>query len=119
MAAAVGLRARRAGRPRPRYAWDILINATPRRLARFPDETPVPAYRHRAGTVVFDMVYDPLETRLLREARPPAARSINGLEMLIAQAVAQFEAWTGADAPTMRDEVPPAIVAVQEPGGRR
>jgi shikimate 5-dehydrogenase len=45
-------------------------------------------------------VYDPLETQLLRDAQAAGATVINGLEMLIAQAVVQFEAWTGRDAPT-------------------
>jgi len=79
--------------------WDVLINATPVGGAAAPAETPVPARLHRAGTVVFDMVYDPLETRLLREAKAAGCQIIGGLEMLIAQAVAQFEAWTGLEAP--------------------
>jgi shikimate dehydrogenase len=45
------------------------------------------------------MVYDPLETRLLREARAAGCTIIDGLEMLVAQAVAQFETWTGVEAP--------------------
>jgi shikimate 5-dehydrogenase len=49
--------------------------------------------------VVFDMVYDPQETLLLREAREAGARVVSGLEMLLAQAVGQFEAWTGMRAP--------------------
>jgi shikimate dehydrogenase len=49
--------------------------------------------------VAFDMVYEPEETRFLREAREEGAMTIGGLEMLLAQAVGQFEAWTGRDAP--------------------
>jgi shikimate dehydrogenase len=45
------------------------------------------------------MVYDPLETRLLREARAAGCTTIDGLEMLLAQAVPQFETWTGLEAP--------------------
>jgi shikimate dehydrogenase len=45
------------------------------------------------------MVYEPLETRLLREARAAGCPIIGGLEMLLAQAVAQFETWTGLEAP--------------------
>jgi 3-dehydroquinate dehydratase/shikimate dehydrogenase len=80
--------------------FDVLINATPVGSADFPNTSPVPASLHRAGSVVFDMVYDPLETQLLRDAQAAGATVINGLEMLIAQAVVQFEAWTGRDAPT-------------------
>lgn len=89
-----------AGRP-----WDVLINATP--VGSRPDvqATPVAKSLLRAGAVVFDMVYTPLETRLLRDARAAGCTTIDGLEMLVAQAAAQFEAWTGQEAPqeTMRE----------------
>jgi shikimate dehydrogenase len=96
-----------------RYPWDILINATPLGSPAFADQTPVPAALHRPGSIVFDMVYDPLETRLLREAAAAGCTLVDGLEMLLAQAVEQFEAWTGLEAP--RDAMKSAaIVAVQE-----
>lgn len=79
--------------------YDVLVNATPLGSHAHPDETPVPAPLLRPGAVVFDMVYDPCETRLLREAIGAGCRTIGGLEMLIAQALAQFETWTGLEAP--------------------
>ena len=79
--------------------WDVLVNATPVGSAAAPDETPVPADHLRPGRVVLDMVYDPSETRLLREARAAGCRVIDGREMLVAQAAAQFETWTGLAAP--------------------
>jgi shikimate 5-dehydrogenase len=79
--------------------WDVLVNATPAGSAAAPDETLVPARAHRAGSVVFDMVYDPVETRLLREARAAGCTVVDGREMLVAQAAAQFETWTGVEAP--------------------
>ena len=82
-----------------RQSWDVLINATPVGSAASRAETPVPQYLHRRGTIVLDMVYDPLETRLLAEARAAGCLTIDGLEMLLAQAVAQFETWTGLEAP--------------------
>jgi shikimate dehydrogenase len=81
------------------YGWDVLINATPVGSAANPLVTPIPASAHRAGSVVFDMVYDPLETQFLRDAQSSGATIIDGLEMLLAQAVVQFEMWTGRDAP--------------------
>ena len=84
----------------PNRPWDVLINATPLGSSAFLDETPVIAGLLRPGAVVFDMVYDPLETRLLREAKARGCVIVNGLEMLLAQAIAQFETWTGQEAPS-------------------
>jgi len=83
----------------PGLHWDALVHATPVGSAAAPDETLVPAELHRPGSVVFDMVYDPLETRLLREARAAGCTAVDGLEMLVAQAISQFETWTGLEAP--------------------
>jgi 3-dehydroquinate dehydratase/shikimate dehydrogenase len=81
----------------PHYSGDLLINATPVGMHPRIDESPVPGgapgYRY-----VFDMVYNPLETRLMRETRGQA-KLISGLEMFVGQAVRQFELWTGSVAP--------------------
>ena len=79
-----------------------------------PDETPVPKALHRKGSVVLDMVYDPLETRLLREAQDAGCVIVDGLEMLLMQATAQFETWTSQEAPldVMRAA---AVYLAQEP----
>ncbi len=79
--------------------WDVLVNATPLGSGAYPGRMPVPAEALRPATVVFDMVYEPRETPLLRAARARGCRTIDGLEMLIAQAVGQFQAWTGVPAP--------------------
>lgn len=81
------------------HRWDVLINATPLGGRGHRGETPVPAHLLRPGSIVFDMVYDPLETRLLREARTAGCEAIDGLEMLLAQAAVQFETWTAKEAP--------------------
>ncbi len=77
--------------------FDALVHATPLGMFPHPDECffdgAIPA------DVVFDMVYNPLETVLLRRAREQGKTLINGLEMLIEQAVRQFEIWTGESAP--------------------
>jgi len=80
-----------------RYKGDLLINATSVGMSPDIDESPLPAdaleYRY-----VFDMVYNPLETRLIREARRGSV-VISGVEMFVAQAARQFELWTGRHAP--------------------
>jgi 3-dehydroquinate dehydratase/shikimate dehydrogenase len=83
----------------PDRDWDVLVNATPVGGRETPNETLVPRVLLGKGRVVFEMVYDPLETRLLREAREAGCEAVDGLEMLVAQAAAQFEGWTGREAP--------------------
>ena len=79
--------------------FDAVINATPLGGGTHQALSPWPAAAHRKGSVAFDMVYDPVDTRLLREAKKAGAVTVSGLEMLLAQAVGQFEAWTGMHAP--------------------
>lgn len=79
--------------------WDILINATPVGQSPNESESLVPAALLRPGKLVFDMVYSPRETRLLREARAAGCVTVEGLEMLAAQGALQFEMWTGQEAP--------------------
>jgi 3-dehydroquinate dehydratase/shikimate dehydrogenase len=80
-------------------SWDVLINATPVGSGAQPGESPVPSELLRPGAVVFDMVYEPRPTPLLRAAHAAGCRTVDGVEMLVAQAVGQFEAWTRAEAP--------------------
>jgi 3-dehydroquinate dehydratase/shikimate dehydrogenase len=79
--------------------WDILINATPVGGGSLAEQTLVPKALLKPGAIVFDMIYDPLETRLLREATEAGCIAIGGFEMLVAQAAIQFEVWTGVAAP--------------------
>jgi len=86
--------------PRPStLAYDILVNATSVGMHPNDDATPLEAALLRPGALVFDSVYNPLETRLLREARAAGCRTVGGLEMFVNQAVQQFELWTGVPAP--------------------
>jgi 3-dehydroquinate dehydratase/shikimate dehydrogenase len=92
LAAAIGVGA--AGRPVPAGSWDVLVNATP--VGSRPDAErsafPEAAYD---GDVVYDLVYNPPRTRLLRDAAAAGCRTIEGLDMLVAQARRQIELWTG------------------------
>ncbi len=78
----------------------VLIHCTP--LGMYPkvDGTCVSKNLLQPHLTVMDIVYNPRETRLLREAREIGCTTIPGLEMFLHQAVAQFELWTGQSAPT-------------------
>src|SRR5262245_5630739 len=78
--------------------WDLLVNCTP--IGQYPhaNETPVPI-EQLTGRYVYDLIYNPTNTRLLREATEVGCQTIGGLEMLVAQAHEQFHWWTGVRAP--------------------
>jgi 3-dehydroquinate dehydratase / shikimate dehydrogenase len=80
-----------------KLAFDVIINATPVGLGNS-RETPLQEKEINAR-YVFDMVYDPAETRLLMLARERGAQIIPGMEMFVHQAARQFEIWTGKPAP--------------------
>jgi shikimate dehydrogenase len=81
-------------------AAGLLINATPVGMwphtdhSLWPGGVPIPAH-----LVVCDLVYNPLETRLLQQARQSGAQPIGGLEMLVQQGALAFEMWTGEPPP--------------------
>ncbi len=74
---------------------DIVINATSVGMHPKVEETPIPKNFITSKMTVFDVVYNPLKTRLLREAEEMGAKTVDGLGMLIHQAVKAFEIWTG------------------------
>lgn len=78
---------------------EILINATSVGMRPAEHLSPVPPEMLPRFQVVMDIVYAPLETRLLQAAKAAGCQVINGLEMLLYQGVAQFELWTGKPAP--------------------
>ena len=80
-------------------AADLLVNATSLGMSPEIEATPVPAELLSANLTVFDIVYNPLPTRLLREAKTAGAETIDGLEMLVRQGAASFEIWTAVKPP--------------------
>lgn len=78
---------------------DILVNATSIGMKPHFDESPVPSKLLRADLAVMDIVYNPLETKLAKEAKAAGAKVINGVEMLVYQGAASLELWTGKSAP--------------------
>ncbi len=79
---------------------DILINATPLGTrGESENESIATCDELRDVKLVYDLVYNPEETRLIREAKMAGIRTIGGLEMLVAQGAQQFSIWTGEDPP--------------------
>jgi 3-dehydroquinate dehydratase / shikimate dehydrogenase len=83
--------------PPPPGSWDLLVNATPGGSAAMRGD--VPFAGPFDGRLVYDLVYDPDPTDLMRASERAGCPAIGGLEMLIAQAERQFEIWTGQRPP--------------------
>lgn len=84
----------------------ILVNTTSVGMTPDVDSTPIDADLLRPGLVIFDVVYNPLRTQLLKDAEAAGAETISGIEMLAWQGALAFEKWTGQEAPLdlMRQE---------------
>jgi shikimate dehydrogenase len=78
---------------------DVIINCTPVGMHPNKDASLIPAEFFRPEQVIFDIVYTPLETKLLAEAKSRGLKVISGVDMFINQAVLQFERFTGVNAP--------------------
>jgi len=79
--------------------FDILINATPVGMKPNINQTVIPTKLLTKKIIVFDIIYNPSETKLLKEAKKKGCRTINGLEMLLNQGYAGFKLFTGKEAP--------------------
>ncbi|MCX5662548.1 MAG: type I 3-dehydroquinate dehydratase [Planctomycetota bacterium] len=108
---------------------EVFINCTPVGMHPKVDQTPVPAELRPGNkpgakadgkvgwgpqTLVFDTIYNPVQTQLLRDAREAGCKTITGVEMFVRQAAAQFELWTGKKAPV---EVFRGVLAKKLGGG--
>src|SRR5450432_2902977 len=94
-----------------KVAFDVIVNATPVGMDNTRD-CPLKDQEIQAR-VVFDMVYDPVETHLLQVARAKGIVVIPGIEMFVQQAARQFEIWTGKPAPA-GDMLRAVTLALQE-----
>jgi 3-dehydroquinate dehydratase / shikimate dehydrogenase len=79
----------------------VFINTTSVGMHPNVDESPLgdrlPGFTPE--TLVFDTIYNPMETKLLKQAKAAGAKTVGGVEMFVRQAARQFEAWTGKVAP--------------------
>jgi 3-dehydroquinate dehydratase / shikimate dehydrogenase len=94
-----------------KLSFDVIINATPVGMANT-RESPLNENEINAR-YVFDMIYDPAETRLMKMAKERGAQVIPGIEMFVQQAARQFEIWTGKPAP-WDDMLRVVTIALQE-----
>ena len=78
---------------------DVLINATSVGMNPAANQSIVAPQWLRPDLTVMDIVYNPVETKLAKDAKAAGARVISGVEMLIYQGAASFEIWTGKPAP--------------------
>ena len=78
---------------------DVLINATFVGMTPYASESLVKTEWLKPELTVMDIVYNPVETKLIRDARAAGAKVVNGVEMLLYQSAASFEIWTGCKAP--------------------
>jgi len=94
---------------------DVVVNCTPIGMHPNVDETPFGKSYLKPGMVVFDTVYNPESTLLLKEAKSHGCRAVTGVEMFIRQAALQFMLFTGHEAPyqLMRETLRRAIGPVR------
>jgi shikimate dehydrogenase len=99
---AAPVRAVKTGAPESAGAFkkcSLLVNCTSVGMRPNADETPLDKQFFHAGMTVFDVIYNPAETRFLREASEAGCRVKNGLLMLLYQGLESFRYWTGTEAP--------------------
>ncbi len=86
---------------RVRHSCELLVNATPLGMLKGDvSATPWPASAFQKGQTAYDLVYNPLKTRFLREAEDSGCSIVDGLAMFLGQAAEQCRLWTGKELPT-------------------
>jgi 3-dehydroquinate dehydratase/shikimate dehydrogenase len=94
---------------------DVVVNGTPVGMHPNVDETPLARAHLRPAMVVFDAVYNPENTLLIKEARQRGCKVVTGVDMFVRQAALQFKLFTGQDGPAdlMRDVLKQATSAAK------
>lgn len=102
---------------RHRIPHDCIVNATPVGMHPHVNETPFPKSHLQSYMIVFDTVYNPENTLLIKEARSVGCRTVTGVDMFVRQAAHQFRIWNGSDAPesVMRDALKRATASAKIP----
>ena len=84
--------------------YDLVINTTPLGSGEHIDQSPATAGQLNGARCIYDLIYNPSETKLMREASQVGCETLGGMEMLVAQAKLQFELWTGREARLHHDQ---------------
>jgi 3-dehydroquinate dehydratase/shikimate dehydrogenase len=102
---------------RYRLPYDCVINATPVGMHPNVDETPFDKEHLRSYMVVFDTVYNPENTLLVKQAREIGCRIVTGVEMFVRQAAIQFRIWHGVEPrhEVMREALKRATASAKQP----
>ncbi len=102
---------------RHRMPYDCIVNATPVGMHPNVDESPYDKEHLRPYMVVFDTVYNPENTLLIKEARGVGCRTVTGVDMFVRQAAIQFRIWHGQEPPldVMRDALKRATASAKQP----
>ncbi|MFM9011699.1 MAG: shikimate dehydrogenase [Planctomycetota bacterium] len=102
---------------RHRMPYDCIVNATPVGMHPNVDESPYDKEHLRPYMVVFDTVYNPESTLLIKEARSVGCRTVTGVEMFVRQAAIQFRIWHGAEPAheVMREALKRATASAKHP----
>ncbi len=79
--------------------FDLIVQTTTVGMTPKDNETPVPGYKFRKDQIVYDIIYTPLETRFLKDAKAAGSITIGGMAMLTAQGIKQFEIFTNQQFP--------------------
>jgi 3-dehydroquinate dehydratase / shikimate dehydrogenase len=95
--------------------WDILVNCTPVGMSPNLDDSPFQENWLREDGLVFDTIYNPEQTLLIKQARARNCRTVTGIEMFVRQAAEQFRLFTGREPPVdfMRETLRSGISAVR------
>jgi len=78
---------------------DVIINTTSVGMKPYPDASPLEEVKFKKTHFIMDLVYTPVETKLMKAASDSEATTLSGLEMFLHQAIGQFELWTRQPAP--------------------
>ncbi len=102
---------------RHRVPHDCIVNATPVGMHPHVDETPFEKAHLQTYMTVFDTVYNPENTLLIKEARSIGCRTVTGVDMFVRQAAEQFRIWHGREAPeaVMREALKRATASAKLP----